>query len=59
VEANAIFARVPREKLATLRERFFFYVWDDDTSEVRWMTAFDTTEEDVDAFLAALRELLR
>jgi threonine aldolase len=59
VEANAIFARVPREHLAELSRRFVFYLWDEETSEVRWMTAFDTTEEDVDTFVAAVREIVR
>ncbi len=38
-----------------LRERFRFYDWNPATGEVRWMTAFDTTEADVDAFAAAIR----
>lgn len=59
VEANAVFARVPREYLGELCERFYFYVWDEATTEVRWMTAFDTTEADVDDFIAALREIVR
>ena len=41
-----------------LRERFRFYDWDPATGEVRWMCAFDTTEDDVDAFAAALVEEL-
>jgi threonine aldolase len=59
VEANGVFARVPRERMAELRERFYFYVWDEATNEVRWMTAFDTTEEDVDSFVAALSAIVR
>ena len=35
-------------------EAFRFYVWDEPTGEVRWMCAFDTTEEDVDGFAAAV-----
>ncbi len=31
-----------------------FHVWDESTSTVRWMTAFDTAESDVDEFLAAI-----
>ena len=41
-----------------LREKFRFYDWDAATGEVRWMCAFDTTEADVDAFAAAIREEL-
>jgi len=58
VQANAVFAVVPREVAARLQQRFRFYTWDESTGEVRWMTTFDTTEEDVDAFAAAIREEL-
>ena len=55
VEANAVFAILPPDRIASLQEKFFFYVWDEQTHEVRWMTAWDTTEEDVDEFVAAVR----
>ena len=35
-------------------KRFRFYDWNPATGEVRWMCAFDTTEADVDAFVAAI-----
>lgn len=54
VEANAVFAVLPPGVADRLRERFHFYDWDPATGEVRWMCAFDTTEDDVDAFAAAL-----
>jgi len=59
VEANAIFARIPRESISKIQEKYFFYVWDEVQSEVRWMTSFDTTEEDVDRFAMALNEGLK
>jgi len=55
VEANAVFAIIPKECIPVLQEKFFFYVWNETTSEVRWMTAFDTTSEDIDAFVAELK----
>jgi threonine aldolase len=58
VEANAVFAVVPPAATAALQDEFPFYVWDERTGEVRWMCAWDTTEADVDAFAAALREAL-
>jgi threonine aldolase len=57
-QANAVFAVLPPGVAGTLRRRYRFYDWDELTGEVRWMCAFDTTEEDVDAFAAALREAL-
>jgi threonine aldolase len=56
VEANAVFAVLPPEVAERLRKRFRFYTWNEATGEVRWMTAFDTTEADVDAFAAAIAE---
>ena len=50
-EANAVFARLPQAVIPLLQEHFFFYVWDAARGEVRWMTSFDTTEEDIRAFV--------
>jgi threonine aldolase len=47
VEANGVFAQIPRDAIARIQERYFFYVWSEEDSVVRWMCAFDTTEEDV------------
>ncbi|GAA0950310.1 low specificity L-threonine aldolase [Actinocorallia libanotica] len=54
VQANAVFAVLPADVTERLQKRFRFYTWDQHTGEVRWMTAFDTTEEDVDVFAAAI-----
>jgi threonine aldolase len=56
VEANGVFAILPPGVAELLQERFAFYVWDEATGEVRWMCAWDTTPEDVDAFVAAVAE---
>ena len=56
VEANAVFAILPPDVTERLQKRYPFYVWDESTGEVRWMTSFDTTEADVDGFAAALNE---
>lgn len=56
VDANAVFAILPADVTAALQERFHFYTWNQETGEVRWMCAWDTTEEDVDAFVAAISE---
>jgi threonine aldolase len=52
VEADAVFARLEPGHVAALQQDWTFHVWDESTSTVRWMTAFDTEESDVDAFLA-------
>lgn len=58
VEANGVFAIMPSGAAERLRERFRFYTWDESTGEVRWMCAFDTTADDVAAFVTALREVM-
>jgi threonine aldolase len=55
VQANAVFARLDPKHVAALQQDWFFHVWDERESVVRWMAAFDTTEADVDAFVASIR----
>lgn len=57
VEANAVFAKIPASMVPKLQEKFFFYVWDESTSEVRWMCSFDTQEKDIEEFRALLISL--
>lgn len=59
VEANGVFAIVPKEIIEPLKQRFFFYMWNETISEVRWMTSFDTTEEEIYAFTALIKELIK
>jgi threonine aldolase len=56
VQANAVFARLPHEVSKRLQQRFRFYFWDEAAGDVRWMCSFDTTEDDVDALIAAIKE---
>jgi threonine aldolase len=56
-DSNAVFAKIPKEWLRPLREKYFFYVWNEVTLECRWMTSWDTREEDVIGFCRAMREL--
>ena len=58
VDANAIFAIFPAEAIPLLQAEAWFYVWDEEQSEVRLMTSWDTTEEDVDRFAGAVRRAL-
>lgn len=56
VQSNAVFARLPHAVTERLQKRFRFYFWDEAAGDVRWMCAYDTSEDDVDAFVAALKE---
>jgi threonine aldolase len=54
VQANAVFAVLPRALADAVRADFPFYTWDEATGEVRWMCSWDTTEADVAGFAEAL-----
>jgi threonine aldolase len=59
VQANGVFAIVPKKYIARLQKEYFFYVWNEETSEVRFMTSFDTTEEDIADFVGLVKKILR
>ena len=58
VEANGIFAIVPKEIIPELKQEYFFYDWNESRSEVRWMTSFDTQEEDINNFVELIKKKL-
>lgn len=58
VEANGVFAIVPPGIIPQLQEKYFFYMWDEHRSEVRWMTSFDTREEDILNFVTLIKSLV-
>jgi threonine aldolase len=58
VEANGVFAKIPRSAIAKLQKRYFFYVWNEEQSVVRWMCSFDTTEQDVKEFARFVAQTL-
>jgi threonine aldolase len=57
VESNGVFARVSPEIIEKLQKKYFFYVWNEEFSDVRWMTSFNTTKEEVDEFVADLKQI--
>lgn len=56
---NAVFAVLPPAAATIVRECFAFYDWDAATGAVRWMTSFDTTEADIEEFVAAILAALK
>jgi threonine aldolase len=59
VEANGVFALLPRKHIASLQKHYFFYVWNEETSEARFMTSFDTTETDIQDFIRLVGKTIR
>jgi len=58
VQTNHVFATLPPEAISRLQKEFYFYVWNPDTHECRFVTSWNTTENDVGDFVAALRRIL-
>ena len=58
VQVNSVFVQLPTEVWHALQQEYFFYDWDEANDVVRWMCSFDTTEDDIHAFLASLKRLL-
>jgi threonine aldolase len=59
VEANGVFAKIPRSAIRRIQKRYFFSVWNEEQSIVRWMCSFDTTEQDVTEFCKFVASVLR
>jgi threonine aldolase len=58
VQSNGIFVIIPHEVAEKVRQQYFFYPWNDENSEYRLMTSWDTTEEDVEDFVKILEKEL-
>ena len=59
VEANGVFAEIPEQFVPALQQKYFFYVWDEETSECRFMASFDTAEDDIRDFIAFVRQTVK
>jgi len=59
VEANGVFAQIPRHAIEKIKRDYFFYTWMEEESIVRWMCSFDTTEDDIGKFAAVVAEAVR
>lgn len=55
---NSVFPVLPPDVIEPLMAWSFFWPWDMSRNEVRWMTAWDTTEADVARFAAGVRAAL-
>lgn len=59
VQCNAIFAILPERIIPDLQKLFHFYVWDESKGEVRLMTSFQTTQQEVDQFIDAISLMMK
>jgi len=59
VDSNGVFITIPKKYIMALQKKYFFYVWNEAISEVRLMTSFDTTEEDIVDFVALVKKTVK
>ena len=57
VESNALFLTMPESYIKKLQKDYFFYVWNMERNEVRWVTSWDTTPEDIEDFVKKIVSL--
>ena len=58
VRCNVIFATLERAAIERIGREYFFYIFDESLPEVRWMTHWATTPQDVEQFAACVRGAL-
>ncbi|MFN8943430.1 MAG: threonine aldolase family protein [Pseudobdellovibrionaceae bacterium] len=58
-QSNGIFVYLPKPIIKKLKEKFFFYVWDEKTFSCRLMTTWDTQRSDIDDFITELKLLMK
>jgi threonine aldolase len=56
-QVNSVFPMLPAHLIEPLQAWCFFWPWDVTRDQVRWMTAWDTTADDVDRFAAGVAAL--
>jgi len=59
VEANGVFAQIPRHAISKIKDQYFFYMWIEEECIVRWMCSFDTTQDDVKDFVRVVAEAVK
>lgn len=57
-QVNSVFPRLDPAVIEPLRDWCFFWDWDPSVHQVRWMTSWDTTLEDVRTFAAGVDALI-
>ena len=57
MESNQLFFIMPKEKEEKLHEKYYFYYWNEAIGEMRLVTSWDTTEEDVDGLIEYVKRL--
>lgn len=59
VQSNAVFVIIPKSVIPLLQNEYFFYVWNEEKGEVRFMASFDTTEQDIEDFISVVQKIIK
>lgn len=59
VESNQLFCTLPADILGELQKEYFFYLWNEANHEARFVTSWDTSDEDIAKFIETLKALFR
>lgn len=59
VDANILLLRLPEKMISLLQKDYHFYVWNDANNEIRLVTSFDTTQNDIDCFLSDFERIYK
>ena len=57
VESNQLFLTMPIEKSRKLHDKYYFYYWNEPIGEMRLVTSWDTTEDDITGLISYLKSL--
>lgn len=58
VQSNGVFVIMHDDVAEKMRDQYFFYPWDEKSSEWRLMCSWDTEEKDIEEFIKLLKEEL-
>ncbi len=58
IQANGVFAVFPAQIIEPLQKEYPFYTWNEKINEVRLMCSWDSTEAEIEKFVARVRSLV-
>ena len=56
-DGNILIMKMEPDMIEKLLQKHFFYIWDEMTHEIRLVTSWDTTEEDVFSFVNDVKNI--
>ncbi len=57
IESNQLFFTIPPEALKQLQDTYFFYMWNEAANEARFVTSWDTSDEDIAGLATVLKRI--